>query len=275
MTHPAFTKGNVAVVTGAALGIGRAAALRFAEMGLKVCLADLPSDDLVTAAAEVIAKADDAANIIAIPTDVSSPDQMRKLEETVREKFGGADILLNNAASRAGRGFDADIEDWRQLVEVNLWGVIYGTRAFLPGMRARGTPAVIVNTGSKQGITNPPGHPVYNLSKAAVKSYTESLAHELRSIGVENVTAHLLVPGWTTTGKNEHRPGAWLPDQVVERMLQGIEAGSFYIVCPDDEVSEEEDRRRILWGAGDITEDRPALSRWDPTVEHAYHKFEP
>lgn len=275
MTHPAFTKGNVAVVTGAALGIGRAAALRFAEMGLKVCLVDLPSDDLVAATAEVIAKADDAANIIAIPTDVSAPDQIQKLEATVREKFGGANILLNNAASRAGRGFDADIEDWRRLVEVNLWGVIYGTRAFLPGMRARGTPAVIVNTGSKQGITNPPGHPVYNLSKAAVKSYTESLAHELRSIGVENVTAHLLVPGWTTTGKNEHRPGAWLPDQVVERMLQGIEAGSFYIVCPDGEVSEEEDRRRILWGAGDITEDRPALSRWDPTVEHAYHAFKP
>lgn len=275
MTHPAFTKGNVAVVTGAALGIGRAAALRFAEMGLKVCLVDLPSDDLVAATAEVIAKADDAANIIAIPTDVSDPDQIQKLEATVREKFGGADILLNNAASRAGRGFGADIEDWRRLLEVNLWGVIYGTRAFLPGMRERGTPAVIVNTGSKQGITNPPGHPVYNLSKAAVKSYTESLAHELRSIGVENVTAHLLVPGWTTTGKNEHRPGAWLPDQVIERMLQGIEAGSFYIVCPDGEVSEEEDRRRILWGAGDITENRPALSRWDPTVEHAYHAFKP
>lgn len=275
MTHPAFAEGNVAVITGAALGIGRAAALRFAGMGLKVCLVDLPSDDLVTATAEVIAKADHASNIIAVPTDVSEADQIRKLEETVREEFGGADILLNNAASRAGRGFNADIEDWRRLVEVNLWGVIYGTRAFLPGMRDRGTPAVIVNTGSKQGITNPPGHPVYNLSKAAVKSFTESLAHELRSTGVENVTSHLLIPGWTTTGKNEHRPGAWLPEQVIERMLQGIEAGSFYIVCPDDEVSEDEDRRRILWGAADITEDRPALSRWDPTVEHAYHAFKP
>lgn len=275
MTHPAFAEGNVAVITGAALGIGRAAALRFAGMGLKVCLVDLPSDDLVTATAEVIAKADHASNIIAVPTDVSEADQIRKLEETVREEFGGADILLNNAASRAGRGFNADIEDWRRLVEVNLWGVIYGTRAFLPGMRDRGTPAVIVNTGSKQGITNPPGHPVYNLSKAAVKSFTESLAHELRSTGVENVTSHLLIPGWTTTGKNEHRPGAWLPEQVIGRMLQGIEAGSFYIVCPDDEVSEDEDRRRILWGAADITEDRPALSRWDPTVEHAYHAFKP
>jgi len=275
MQHQAFTEGKTAVITGAALGIGRAAALRFAEMGLKVCLVDLPSADLEEAEEAVAAKSSTPGSVISVPTDVSDPQAIQSLAATVRETFGGVDILLNNAASRAGRGFDADIEEWRQLVEVNLWGVIYGTRAFLPGMRERGTPAVIVNTGSKQGITNPPGHPVYNLSKAAVKSYTESLAHELRSTGANNVTAHLLIPGWTTTGKNAHRPGAWLPDQVVERMLEGIEAGSFYIVCPDDEVSEEEDRRRILWGAGDITENRPALSRWDPTVEHAYQVFKP
>jgi len=275
MQHPAFGKDKVAVVTGAALGIGRAAALRFAEMGMKVVLVDLPSADLDEAKTEASAKAGDAAHVIAVPTDVSDPDQIRTLQETVQREFGGADILLNNAASRAGRGFDSDIEDWRQLVEVNLWGVIYGTRAFLPGMRERGTPAVIVNTGSKQGITNPPGHPVYNLSKAAVKSYTESLAHELRSTGANNVTAHLLIPGWTTTGKSEHRPGAWLPDQVIERMLQGIEAGSFYIVCPDNDVTEEEDHRRILWGAGDITESRPALSRWDPEWKDAFESFTP
>lgn len=275
MTHPAFTRGNVAVITGAALGIGRASAKKLAEMGLKICLVDLPSPDLEEATREVAAISDTPGSVIAVPTDVSAQAAMQALAREVHARFGGVDVLLNNAASRAGRGFDADIEDWRHLVDVNLWGVIYGTRAFLPGMRERGTPAVIVNTGSKQGITNPPGHPVYNLSKAAVKSFTESLAHELRSTRVENVTAHLLIPGWTTTGKNAHRPGAWLPDQVIERMLQGIEAGSFYIVCPDGEVSEEEDRRRILWGAGDITEDRPALSRWDPTVEHAYHAFKP
>ncbi|MEP6149492.1 MAG: SDR family NAD(P)-dependent oxidoreductase, partial [Nisaea sp.] len=168
MTHPAFTKGNVAVITGAALGIGRAAALKFAEMGLKVCLVDLPSKDLEEATAAVTANSDNPGSVIAMATDVSDPGAMQELAANVQNKFGGADILLNNAASRAGRGFDADIEDWRQLIEVNLWGVIYGTRAFLPGMRERGTPAVIVNTGSKQGITNPPGHTVYNLSKAAV-----------------------------------------------------------------------------------------------------------
>ncbi|MEO9904444.1 SDR family NAD(P)-dependent oxidoreductase [Nisaea sp.] len=275
MTHPAFTKGNVAVITGAALGIGRAAALKFAEMGLKVCLVDLPSKDLEEATAAVTANSDNPGSVIAMATDVSDPGAMQELAANVQNKFGGADILLNNAASRAGRGFDADIEDWRQLIEVNLWGVIYGTRAFLPGMRERGTPAVIVNTGSKQGITNPPGHTVYNLSKAAVKSYTESLAHELRSSGADHVTAHLLVPGWTTTGKSEHRPGAWLPDQVIERMVQGIDKDSFYIICPDDDVTEEDDRRRMLWGAGDMTEDRPALSRWHPEWKDAFESFTP
>jgi hypothetical protein len=88
------------------------------------------------------------------------------------------------------------------------------------------------------------------------------------------VTAHLLVPGWTTTGKNEHRHGAWLPEQVVDFMLNAIDGGSFYIICPDDEVSEEEDKRRILWGAGDITEDRPALSRWHPDWKAAFESFE-
>ncbi|MEP3114735.1 SDR family NAD(P)-dependent oxidoreductase [Nisaea sp.] len=275
MTHPAFNKGNVAVITGAALGIGRAAALKFAEMGLKVCLVDLPSKDLEEATAAVTANSDNPGSVIAIATDVSDSGAMQELAANVQNKFGGADILLNNAASRAGRGFDADIKEWRQLIEVNLWGVIYGTRAFLPGMRERGTPAVIVNTGSKQGITNPPGHTVYNLSKAAVKSYTESLAHELRSTGADNVTAHLLVPGWTTTGKSEHRPGAWLPDQVIERMVQGIDKDSFYIICPDDDVTEEDDRRRMLWGAGDMTEDRPALSRWHPEWKDAFESFTP
>jgi NAD(P)-dependent dehydrogenase (short-subunit alcohol dehydrogenase family) len=272
MEHKAFAAGNVALVTGAALGIGRAAALKFARMGLRVCMVDLPSDDLDASFEEVSAAASD--EVAAVPADVSDLKAMETLRDSVRRHFGGVDILMNNAASRVGRGFDADLADWRRLVEVNLWGVIHGVKCFLPEIGTGGKPGVIVNVGSKQGITNPPGHPVYNLSKAAVKSYTESLAHELRTNGPSSVTAHLLVPGWTTTGKNEHRHGAWLPEQVVDFMLNAIDGGSFYIICPDDEVSEEEDKRRILWGAGDITEDRPALSRWHPDWKAAFESFE-
>ena len=101
--------------------------------------------------------------------------------------------------------------------------------------------------------------------KTALKTYTEALEHELRSNpsnANRRVTAHLLIPGWTTTDSQEHKPGAWLPEKVVDRMLSGMGRGDFYIVCPDDEVTEDIDRKRILWAAGDITENRPPLSRW-------------
>jgi NAD(P)-dependent dehydrogenase (short-subunit alcohol dehydrogenase family) len=153
-------------------------------------------------------------------------------------------------------------------MDVNLWGPILGVRAFLPLMLASAEPGVNDNVGSKQGITNPPGHPIYNMTKAALKTYTETLEHELRSNPANQaprrVTAHLLVPGWTTTGTQEHKPGAWLPEQVVEEMLSGIARGDFYIICPDGEVTAEMDRKRIQWAAGDITENRPPLSRWHP-----------
>ena len=156
MQHQAFQAGRTAVITGSALGIGRAAALRLAGMGLKVCLVDLPSADLDEAEESVRAKSSVPGSVIAVPTDVSDPAAIQALAATVREKFGGADILLNNAASRAGRGFDADIEEWRQLVEVNLWGVIYGTRAFLPGMRERGDRQYRLKAGHHQPA-GPPG----------------------------------------------------------------------------------------------------------------------
>jgi NAD(P)-dependent dehydrogenase (short-subunit alcohol dehydrogenase family) len=124
MEHKAFAAGNVALVTGAALGIGRAAALKFARMGLRVCMVDLPSDDLDASFEEVSAAASD--EVAAVPADVSDLKAMETLRDSVRRHFGGVDILMNNAASRVGRGFDADLADWRRLVEVNLWGVIHG-----------------------------------------------------------------------------------------------------------------------------------------------------
>jgi NAD(P)-dependent dehydrogenase (short-subunit alcohol dehydrogenase family) len=205
--------------------------------------------------------------ILKAPTDVVDPEQVKRLRDTVIAKFGKVNLLANNAATRIGRGNEAPLADWRRAVDVNLWGPILGVRAFLPVMLASTEPGVIVNVGSKQGITNPPGHPVYNMTKAALKAYTESLEHELRSspnnVG-RRVTAHLLIPGWTTTGTQEHKPGAWLPEQVVDAMLSGIARGDFYIICPDGEVTAEMDKKRILWAAGDMTENRPALSRWHP-----------
>jgi NAD(P)-dependent dehydrogenase (short-subunit alcohol dehydrogenase family) len=274
MTEAAILKpGNVAVVTGAALGIGRAMCKRFAEAGMSVVLADLLGGHLDAAVRSVKEVSARPEGIVGAPTDVSDPQQVQGLRDRVMDRFGRVNVLANNAVTRVGRGLDADLAEWRKAMDVNLWGPILGVRAFLPLMLASKEPGAIINAGSKQGITNPPGHPIYNMTKSALKTYTELLEHELRSNpdnqGDRRVTAHLLIPGWTTTGTNAHKPGAWLPEQVVDAMLAGIARGDFYIVCPDGEVTAEMDRKRILWAAADITENRPPLSRWHPDYADA------
>jgi short-subunit dehydrogenase len=111
------------------------------------------------------------------------------------------------------------------------------------------------------------------VSKAALRTYTEGLQHELRNREGCRITAHLLIPGWTTTGKREHKPGAWLPDQVIDFMLAALDRGDFYIVCPDGETTSEMDQKRILWSAGDLVENRPALSRWHPDYAREFMRF--
>lgn len=265
--------GNVAVITGAALGIGRAAATRMTERGMRVVMVDLPSDDF-DAAVDAVSATAGADAVLGAPVDVADAAAMQSLAADVRRHFGLPALLMNNAATRVGGGVFAGPDDWRTCFEVNFWGVLNGVNAFAPAMLEANAPAHIVNTGSKQGITNPPGNAAYNATKAALKSYTESLQHDLRNRPGCRLSAHLLVPGWTTTGKREHKPGAWLPEQVVDRMIDKLGQGSFYIVCPDNEVSEAMDRSRILWSAMDITEDRPPLSRWQGGYDDAFAAFE-
>jgi hypothetical protein len=273
MTHPVLTAGRVAVVTGAAMGL--AACKRFATLGMKVCMADVDALELRSARAEVARLAPDGQSVLAVPTDVARPAALEALKNAVWETFGEVGLLMNNAASRTGGGVWAPLEDWQVAMDVNFWGVVHGVRAFVPRMIEQGTPCLVVNTGSKQGITNPPGNTVYNITKAALKTYTEGLQHELRNTGGCQVSAHLLVPGWTTTGKREHKAGAWLPDQVIDVLVAALARGDFYVICPDDDVTPEIDRKRILWGAGDLTENRPALSRWHPDFADAFARFEP
>ncbi|MEA2823406.1 MAG: hypothetical protein QOJ86_5410 [Bradyrhizobium sp.] len=279
MPHPALAPNNVAVITGGASGIGLAAAMRFARLGLRVCIADIGADKLSQAAAELTAAAPQgAASVMTVVTDVGHLDDVVRLEAAVRERFGGTDVLMNNAGIQPGSKMFGPAVNWQRIVGVNLWGVINGSQVFAPSMIARGRPGLIINTGSKQGITTPPGDPAYNVSKAGVKAFTEALQHELRNAPGSRLSAHLLIPGFvftglTSRGRSEKPAAAWTPEQTIDFMIERLKAGDFYILCPDNDVPRALDERRILWAAGDIVENRPALSRWHPDFAQAFAAF--
>ena len=277
MPHPAIVKDNVAVITGGASGIGFAAAAAFARTGMKVCVADVDQARLAEGATK-LSSITGAANVMTAAVDVSKTESLTELERAVRERFGGADILMNNAGIQPGSTLFGEPDHWQRIIGVNMWGIINGSRIFAPAMIARGRPGLIINTGSKQGITTPPGDPAYNVSKAGVKAFTEALQHELRNTRDCRITAHLLIPGFvftglTAKGRTEKPAGAWTPEQTVDFMLARLEAGDFYILCPDNDVPRALDEKRMLWAAGDIVENRPPLSRWHPDYADAFKRF--
>lgn len=277
MPHPAIAKDNVAVITGGASGIGFAAASAFARAGMKVCIADVDEARLAETATK-LSSVTASANVMTAAVDVSKVESVTELERAVRERFGGTDILMNNAGIQPGSTLFGEPDHWQRIIGVNMWGIINGSRIFAPNMIARGRCGLIINTGSKQGITTPPGDPAYNVSKAGVKAFTEALQHELRNTKGCHITAHLLIPGFvftglTAKGRTEKPAGAWTPEQTVDFMLARLEVGDFYILCPDNDVTRALDEKRMLWAAGDIVENRPPLSRWHPDYADAFKTF--
>jgi NAD(P)-dependent dehydrogenase (short-subunit alcohol dehydrogenase family) len=267
---PSFDPGGTAVVTGSAGGIGFAIAARLAGRGLKVVIADLPGERLDGAAGELAT----AGDVSAIAADVAVPADIERLRDRVLAEHGPVAVLINNAAigGNPGKPWE-NPAGWEQLLRINLMGVIAVAQAFVPAMLASGKPGTIVNTGSKQGITSPPGNAAYNLSKAGVRSYTESLAHALREEAGERMSAHLLIPGFTRSGMTGEAEGAWPADQVAVFMLESIARGDFYILCPDNDVDRATDEKRMRWAMDDIIANRPALSRWHPDYKDAFARY--
>lgn len=272
--------GKTVAIVGSATGIGRAAARKWASQGANVALFDNSADGLKAVADQISANSN-----ATVSHKVGDVGNLKDLQEFQKEVFtkhpDGVDILFLNAGIQfASKADDADAI--AKLMSINFMGMVNGVTAFLSSLKGQKKPAHIVLTGSKQGITNPPGNFGYNASKAALKSYAEGLAFSLdTNEDTKHLKAHLLVPGWTFTALSGNRDsdetpkpaGAWTADQVVEVLDDGLSANQFYILCPDNEVSVELDKKRMQWNLDDILKDRPALTRWRPDYKDQVAKY--
>lgn len=266
---------------------------------------DIEGDELSLAQKMVKSQStalDKGQMVLAEVLDVSNKKLVVLLADQVFEATGKCNVLFNNAGVGLGGGpLTTDFETIHKVMEINTYGPIHGCMAFVDRMKESAQPGIIINTGSKQGITAPPGNVFYNMSKAALKVYTEGLEHELlleRLEGTCKLRAALLIPGWVNTSIllkterakaasngesfdpskvffHEDKPhdGAWNPNQVIDLMISELDAGRFYILCPDNEVDRETDNLRILWSAQDITENRPPLSRWHPGFKEHFTSY--
>jgi NAD(P)-dependent dehydrogenase (short-subunit alcohol dehydrogenase family) len=236
-------KGKVAVVTGAASGIGRAMAERFGREGMRIVLADIEEKALMETR-EAFLKA--GVDAIAMTVDVSRADQVEALAHRAFEKFGAAHIVCNNAGIGVG-GFTWELSqaEWGWVLGVNLWGVVHGIRAFVPRMLAQGE-GHVVNTASIAGLLSAPGMAPYCASKHAVVAVSECLHHDLNLIAGGKVKVSVVCPAWVRTriaDSERNRPAA-LPRrtgssaaqaQVLEGLVRQAVAGGI----PPEEVAEQ------------------------------------
>ncbi len=248
--------GRVAVVTGAASGIGRALAEQCAREGMKVVLADVEEAALHSAAGEM-AKA--GATVLAVRTDVSRAGDVEALARTTLDAFGGVHLLFNNAGVSGGSStWESTVADWTWVLGVNLWGVIHGVRTFVPIMLRQDTPGHVVNTASVTGLVSLPYGALYQASKHAVVTISESLHLELGFLGAK-VGVSVLCPAFVQSGivdAARNRPSELLnppcegctepaemakahrrlveaglaPETVARRVFQAIRARQFYIL---------------------------------------------
>ncbi|GJN91140.1 hypothetical protein Rhopal_004158-T1 [Rhodotorula paludigena] len=289
MVHAVLKPGNVAVITGAGFGgIGFAVASTLASrFSMHVVLADISRDALDEAEKQLVAQGvpEDRFETTVLDVSVPSSKGFFELADHVYQKHGHVDFLhLNAGVGGPSKSYGADmLEAFQKIMAVNLRGVLSGSATFVERMVAQDSPAAVIITGSKQGMTNPPGTgAAYNASKAAVKSYAESLAHDLLST---RVTVKLLIPGWVHSrlssrsatvadfAQAQKPAGAWTGEQCAEELCSRLDNDEFYVLCPDNETSEQLDHARWMWNAEDITKKRPALSRWNPAYEAEFKKY--
>ncbi len=253
--------GRVAVVTGAASGIGLALCERFAAEGMKVVMADVEAGSLAAAEAKVRRT---APEVLASQVDVSNPDDVERLARETYDAFGAAHVVCNNAGVAVlGATHEHTLADWQWVINVNLWGVIHGVRAFLPRMLAGGDEGHIVNTASMAGLTTAPYMSVYDVTKHGVVALSEAMYKEAQVAG-SPVGVSVVCPGLIDTNimrSSRNRPESladagkagpmaqafgqnlsdrlatgYPPSEVASQVLDAIREGRFYIVPAQPEV---------------------------------------
>ena len=273
---------RVAVVTGAASGIGLALTERFAAEGMKVVMADIEAAALATASEQLRRK---GAAVLATRVDVSRPEDVERLAEETYRTFGAAHVVCNNAGVAViGAVHEHTLADWQWVINVNLWGVIHGVRTFLPRMLAGGDEGHFVNTASMAGLTTAQFMSVYDVTKHGVVALSESMYKELTVTGAP-IGVSVVCPGLIDTKimrSSRNRPeslaeegktgpmaqafgqalsdrlaGGYPPSEVAEQVVAGIREGRFYIVPAQPEV-----KGNIAIRAQDLLELRnPTLRR--------------
>ncbi|MDE0467504.1 MAG: SDR family NAD(P)-dependent oxidoreductase [Candidatus Poribacteria bacterium] len=266
---------KVAVITGAASGIGRGLAERFAAEGMRVVITDVEEEPLAGLEVDLKAK---GATVLAVRTDVSNAAEVENLAARTLDTFGAVHILCNNAGVVCSRPiWEHTLADWEWVLGVNLWGVIHGIRSFVPPMLAQGDACHIVNTASILGLVGGSGEGIYKVSKHGVVVLSETLADELAQKGA-NIQVHVLCPGWVRTGildsarnrsdtlqnpKAETPPrqetiggsrnvraemeAGMSPAEVAEHVYNAIQNGTFYIhTHPEHKAWIRERMERIL-----------------------------
>ena len=274
-------QGRVAVVTGAASGIGLSLAERFAAEGMKVVMADIEGAALDSAAAAVRAK---AQAVLAVRIDVSRAEDVEQLARETYAAFGAAHVVCNNAGVAViGAVHEHSLADWEWIIGVNLWGVIHGVRAFVPRMLAGGDEGHIVNTASMAGLSTAPFMSVYDVTKHGVVALSESMFKEFEATGAP-ISVSVVCPGLINTSimrSSRNRPpelseegkagpmaqafgqalgdrltGGYPPSEVADQVVRGIREKRFYVVPAQPEV-----RKAATIRAQDIIELRNPTPR--------------
>ncbi len=253
-------RGKVAVITGAASGLGLGIARSCASRGMKLALADIQDSELERIAGEMHKK---GLDVLALTTDVAEVDNMEWLAHRVYQRFGDVHYLFNNAGVLGKTSMlDAMLKDWEWIIGVNMWGIIHGVRAFVPRMLAGGKEGRVINIAGGAGFLSGPGLGIYRMTKHAVVALSESLYHELAIIG-SDIKVSVVSPAFIKTGimgaeKNRpsrlqniagtpvNNPGEEAilgffnrqvnngpePESIAEAIWAGIDSQKFYIFAP-------------------------------------------